>query len=167
MKPTEPHSLLVRAAEKSRSLFLLGIRLYIGYQSVVSGWAHLHNVPNMTAFFASLRIPFPEANVYVSGLAELVGGALLLIGLASRLTSLVLTIDFFVAMWTVELKNYGFSIKSLAAQVWSDQSPILGDTAFPFFATALIVLLFGPGRLSIDDVIRRRRAADDDDAGAA
>jgi len=148
------YSRFVSFADKWQCPFLLLIRIYIGYQCIISGWAHLHNIPGMTGFFTKLHIPMPEFNVIVSATAELVGGCLLLAGLASRLTALVLTGNFIVALLTVELSNYGFSFQELGAQIWKDQSPILGDTAFPFLATAIVILLFGPGRLSIDGLIK-------------
>jgi putative oxidoreductase len=141
-------------ADQFRSPFLLFIRIYIGYQCIVSGWAHLHHIPETAKFFRSLHIPAPELNVIMSANAELFCGALLIVGLASRLSALVLTGNFIVAMLTVQLSNYDSSFKELGAAIWKDQSPILGDTAFPFLATALIILLFGPGCLSIDGIIK-------------
>jgi putative oxidoreductase len=141
-------------ANKWQSPFLLFVRLYIGYQSIISGWAHLHHIPQTASFFQSLHIPCPELNVILSATTELFGGALLIVGFASRLVALVLTGNFIVAMLTVQLSNYDSSFAKLWAQIWKDQSPILGDTAFPFLATAIIILLFGPGWLSIDGLIR-------------
>jgi putative oxidoreductase len=141
-------------ANKWQSPFLLFIRLYIGYQCIISGWAHLHHIPETAKFFASLHIPFPELNVIVSATTEMFGGALLIVGFASRPISLILTFNFIVAILTVELSNYHFSWNELGAQIWKDQSPILGDTAFPFLATTIIILVFGPGWLSLDGMIR-------------
>jgi putative oxidoreductase len=143
-----------RVADKFRCPFLLLIRIYIGYQCIISGWAHLHHIHETAKFFASLHIPMPEVNVIMSANAEIFCGALLLVGLASRLAALVLTGNFIVAMLTVQLSNYNSSFKDLGAAIWKDQSPILSDTAFPFLATAIIVLLFGPGNLSVDGIIR-------------
>jgi putative oxidoreductase len=142
---------------KWQSLVLLLIRIYIGYQCIISGWAHIHNLDKTASFFASLHIPFPKLNVILSATTEIFGGGLLLVGLASRLVSLLLTGNFVVAMLTVQLSNYHSSWKELGAQIWSDQSPILGDTAFPFLATAIIILLFGPGLFSIDGIIKMAR----------
>jgi putative oxidoreductase len=146
-----------RVADRFQSPFLLLIRLYIGYQCMVSGWAHLHNVHKTAEFFRSLHIPAPELNVIMSANAELFCGGLLLVGLVSRVAALVLTGNFIVAMLTVQLSNYDSSFKELGAAIWKDQSPILGDTAFPFLATAIIVLLFGPGVFSIDGMIKKLR----------
>jgi putative oxidoreductase len=149
---------IARAANKFQSPFLLFIRIYIGYQCIVSGWAHLHHLDKTAEFFQSLHIPFPKLNVIMSANTELFGGALLLVGLASRLIAFLLTGNFLVAMLTVQLSNFDFSYKELGQKIWADQSPILGDTAFPFLATALIILFFGPGCMSIDGIVRRMRS---------
>jgi len=138
------------ALEHGQPLFLLLIRVYIGYQCIISGWAHLHHIDKTAEFFASLHIPMPRANVIISATTEIIGGGLLLLGLFSRITALVLTGNFLVAMLTVQLSNYDSSWAKLGHQIWEDQSPILGDTAFPFLVTAIIVLFFGPGLLSLD-----------------
>jgi len=150
-----------RTADKFQSLFLLLIRVYIGYQSIIAGIGHLENFDKTANFFSSLRIPMPKVSVAMSASTEVAGGALLLAGLASRVVALALVGNFFVAILTVELSNFGVSMHDLLHKIWNDQSPILNDTAFPFFATALIVLLFGPGWYSVDGLIRyaRRRRA--------
>jgi len=147
-----------RAADKFRSPFLLFIRIYIGYQCIISGWGHLHHLDSMTEFFTKLHIPLPKLSVIISANTEVFGGALLLVGFASRLITLILTANFLVALFTVEFMQYNFSFSDLGQQIWKDQTPILGDTAFPFLATALIVLFFGPGCLSIDGIVKHMRA---------
>lgn len=158
-KPSSNHFVglydhFARFANKWQSPLLLFIRLYIGYQCIISGWNHLHNFDQMVKNFQGWRIPLPHVSVAVSASTELIGGALLLIGLASRFASLVLTGNFFVAMLSVELANYAFSYKQLWAKILEDQSPILGDTAFPFFVAAVLILVFGPGFLSVDGIIK-------------
>src|SRR5580658_4942309 len=152
MKLIAPYKKLAHFFENFQSLFLLLIRIYIGYQSVISGWAHLHHIDDTAQFFATLHIPHPRLNVIVSASTELVGGALLLVGFASRIVALILAGNFFVAMLTVELSNYDFSMKELGNAIWNNQNIVLNDTAFPFFATVVIVLLFGPGLFSVDGI---------------
>jgi putative oxidoreductase len=150
-----------RTADKFQSLLLLLIRAYIGYQSVIAGIGHLENFNKTAAFFAELRIPTPKVSVAMSASTEVAGGALLLLGLASRVVALALAGNFLVAILTVELSNADFSMHGLLSKIWNDQSVIFSDTAFPFFATAVIVLIFGPGWYSIDGLIRylRRKRA--------
>jgi uncharacterized membrane protein YphA (DoxX/SURF4 family) len=154
-KAVKYYDLFILFLNHIQPAFLAFIRIYIGYQCMVSGWAHLHNIHNTAMFFESLHIPFPRENVIMSAGTELLGGALLIAGLFSRLTSAALTGNFIVAMLSVQLSNYNFSWHDLGAAIWKDQSPILGDTAFPFLATAIIILLFGPGVISADWILRR------------
>jgi len=85
-----------------QSPFLLAVRLYWGWQFAQSGWGRLHHLGQATAFFASLNIPFPTANVVFISSLELVGGILLIVGFASRLTGLLLACDMVVAFWTAD-----------------------------------------------------------------
>src|SRR5580692_9825254 len=85
-----------------QSPFLLAFRLYWGWQLVQSGWGKLHHLDKVTSFFESLNLPAPGLTAhFVSGL-ELVGGILLILGLATRLTGLVLTVNMLVAYWTAD-----------------------------------------------------------------
>ena len=55
--------------------------------------------------FTQLGIPMPVYSALLVTFAEFVGGLLLLIGLLTRLTSLVLIFEMLVAFFTVHLKN--------------------------------------------------------------
>jgi putative oxidoreductase len=139
-------------AGKWQSPFLLLIRLYIGYQCAIAGFGHLHNFDTSVKNFQEWKVPFPHVSVAISGSTELIGGILLLIGFAARLISIPLVINFFVAMIQTDLA-YPESTQKLH-HLWDNQDIILKDTAFPFFATALIILIFGPGWLSVDGIIK-------------
>jgi len=159
LSPSNLRSLFLRLGEIFAAvcgffqpLFLFVLRLYVGYQSIVAGLGHLHHVAKTVEFFVSLGIPFPTLNVYISASTELVGGILLLIGLFARLISIPMVFNFAVAIITVELSNS----RDMLLHPFADDnfsSAIVGDTAFPFFFVCLIVLLFGPGDLSIDELI--------------
>jgi putative oxidoreductase len=139
---------------KWQSPLLLLVRIYIGYQCLLSGWTLLHNIDGTTKYFASLRIPCPYASTYVSASAQLVGGAFLLVGFCSRFTALALAFNFFVAMFATQLSTFEFSVKILANHILADQSPLFANIAFPFFAAAVLILFFGPGWLSIDGIFK-------------
>src|SRR3984893_18259135 len=80
-----------------QSPFLLAVRLYWGWQFVQTGWGKMHHIAKITGFFMSLNIPFPAFNAhFISGL-EFIGGLLLILGLASRLTGLLLAGNMLVA----------------------------------------------------------------------
>jgi len=81
---------------------------------------------------------------YVVTFVELLGGILLIVGLFSRLTALLLTIDLVVAILLVKL-NVG-----LIAPQGSGSGAEL-DLAL--IAGLLVVLLAGPGKLSVDHTL--------------
>jgi uncharacterized membrane protein YphA (DoxX/SURF4 family) len=141
-------------ANRWQSPLLLLVRAYIGYECMVSGWGLLHNIDASTKYFTTLRIPCPEPAVYLSGSAQLVGGAFLCAGFCSRFTALALACNFFVAMLATQLMAFGFSMKVLGNHVLADQTPIFGHAAFPFFAAAVLIFFFGPGLLSIDGTFK-------------
>lgn len=77
-------------------------RLYWGRQFIETGWGKINNIPNVTAFFATLGIPFPGWDAqFIAGL-ELLGGILLVLGLGSRMTAVPLTINMLVAYITAD-----------------------------------------------------------------
>lgn len=129
--------------------FLLLIRLYWGWQTFQSGHAHLSDVPAMVRRFTEWGIPFPVLNVYLSGATECVCGLLLLVGLASRLISIPLMINFCVAYLTAS--------RATLLNVFHDPDAFVSDAAFLFLLASAIIFLFGPGPLSLDGWIARRR----------
>jgi putative oxidoreductase len=134
---------------------LLAVRLYIGYQSAVSGWGHLTHVSNTVDFFKELGVPMPLLNVYISGLTELIGGILLGVGVMSRLVAIPFTVNFIVAILAPDLHYEKY--RDMLFHFWRDQTFIFTDTAFPFLCAGVLVLIFGPGCLSVDGFIACRR----------
>src|SRR5216683_1842321 len=80
-----------------RSPFLLAVRLYWGWQLVQSGWGKLHHLDKVTEYFASLNLPMPGRMAVAISCVELFGGIFLALGLLSRLTALVLTVNLIMA----------------------------------------------------------------------
>lgn len=136
-------------------VLLLAVRIYIGYQAIVAGWAHLHHVDQTADFFKSLNIPMPRLNVYIAGLTEVFGGGFLLLGLASRLAAIPFTFNFLIAIVSVHLPDAHRSLFELLGNIWNNQDIVLKDDAFPFFFVGLMVLIFGPGVFSVDWLICR------------
>jgi putative oxidoreductase len=142
-------------ANKLRSPLLLLIRIYIGYQCINSGYAHITHFQNTVDAFKSWDVPIPEFNVAMSAITEMIGGALLLIGLAARLISIPLIGNFLVAFFAVNLSDPHY--RELLHNFWNNQDVLLKDDAFPFLMTAILILIFGPGCLSIDGLIKHMR----------
>src|ERR1700722_12184320 len=89
------------------SPFLLLVRLYWGWQFTQTGWGKLHNLPHVREFFASLGIPAPGLMAPAIASLEFFGGILLIVGLASRLTGLMLAFNMFVAYVTSDREALG------------------------------------------------------------
>ena len=142
-------SLLAKIGTCLQSPVLLLIRLAWGFQLAESGWGHLTNVGKTADFFTSLHIPFPVANVYISGTSELVGGILLMLGLFSRLISVPLLFNFCVAYLTA---SQG-AVKELLH--FKNPDDFINDSAFPFLVTSLLILAFGPGKISLDYLLEK------------
>ena len=87
----------LKAVNSLQSPFLLLIRVYCGWQFWQSGWAHLPYLPKFVDYFNGLGIPAPTLNAYFIAVLEAGGGILLVLGLGSRLISLLLAGDMFVA----------------------------------------------------------------------
>jgi putative oxidoreductase len=141
------YELLIAGASSLKSPFLLGVRLYWGWQMFVAGSAHLSDVPAMVERFQEWGVPFPTFNVYLSGLTEIVCGLLLLVGFASRLITIPLIVNFCVAYLTAS--------REVLLNVFNDPDAFVSDAAFLFLLASLIVFIFGPGALSVDAIIKK------------
>jgi putative oxidoreductase len=135
------------AATSLRSLFLLAVRLYWGWQFAQTGWGKFHRLPQVIEFFTSLGIPAPAVNAYfVSGL-ELVGGILLALGLGGRIIALPLAFDMLVAYATADREALG--------SIFSDPGKFYAAAPFTFLMASLMVLVFGSGLFAIDALLAR------------
>ena len=142
------YSLIVRAGNSLQSLFLLFVRLYWGWQFMVDGWGKLHNLPKVIEYFGSLGLPLPGPTAVFVSILELVGGALLALGLGSRLIALLLTGNMTVAYITGD--------REALLSIFSDPDKFSAAAPFTYLMASLIVLIFGPGRFSLDYVIGRK-----------
>jgi putative oxidoreductase len=130
--------------------------LYWGWQFAQTGWGKMHNIAKITGFFASLNIPFPGLSAhFISGL-EFFGGLLLILGLATRLTGLLLAANMMVAYWTAE--------REALTSVFSDPGKFYVADPYTFLFASLLVLIFGAGLYSLDAFIlsRSQRRAEED-----
>ena len=142
------YNLFVRALSSLQSPFLLAVRLYWGWQFTQAGWGKLNDIGKVVNFFTSLGIPAPALNAYfVSGL-EFAGGLLLLLGLGSRLIALPLTVDMIVAYITAD--------REALFSIISNPDKFTAAAPYTFLVASLLVLIFGPGRLSLDTLLAAR-----------
>lgn len=136
---------LVHVGSSLHSYFLLAVRLFWGYLFFQTGKGKLLNIDDVAQFFASLNIPWPKLNAYLSGTTECIGGLCLIFGLASRLVSLPLMFLLATA--------YATAHKDALQTFFENQTPLLTAAPATFFMAALIIFVFGPGRFSLDRLI--------------
>ena len=116
-------------------------RLVIGWVFLQSGWGKLHSLEKVTAFFTQLGIPAPEFQAKLVACTELVCGALILVGLATRIATIPLMITMAVALMTA-LKS---DIHGL--------SDLFGVSEFLYIALLAWLGVYGAGPLSLDRII--------------
>jgi len=130
-----------------RSPFLLAVRLYWGWQLIESGWGKLHNLPKVTEFFTSLNLPMPGQMAVFISCVEFFGGIFLAVGLLSRLTALVLTVNMIMAYITAD--------REALQSIFSDPDKFYAAAPYVFLIASLIILIFGPGKLCLDTLLER------------
>src|SRR5215469_14021255 len=148
------YSLFTRTFSSLQSPLLLVVRLYWGWQFLQSGLGKLKDIDKVVDFFTSLGIPHPVFTAHMVGGLECVGGVLLFAGLGSKLISLPLTINMFVAYVTAD--------REALLSFFSDPGKFYAADPFTFLFASLLILVFGPGKISLDALIgylRKRSVA--------
>jgi putative oxidoreductase len=143
------YRLLIRVSSSLESPFLLAVRLYWGWQFMQAGWGKLHDIGKVIGFFTELGIPAPVSNAYFVSALEFGGGLLLVVGLGSRLIALLLAVDMIVAYITAD--------REALFSVISNPDKFTAAAPYTFLVASLLVLVFGPGRFSLDALVTRRR----------
>ena len=143
------YRLLIRTSSSLESPFLLAVRLYWGWQFMQAGWGKLHDIGKVIGFFTELGIPAPVLNAYFVSALEFAGGLLLAVGLGSRLIALLLAVDMIVA--------YTSADREALFSIISNPDKFTAAAPYTFLVASLLVLIFGPGRFSLDALVTRRR----------
>ena len=133
---------------------LLG-RIVIAAIFIPSGWGKLHSLPDVINFFTTLGIPFPEYQAPFVATVELVGGALVLLGLGTRAAALLLLSTMVVA---------------LATAIWPDVEGVADffakdETVYSAILAQLIIV--GAGAFSLDHLLTRVVSAESEPVAVA
>lgn len=119
------------------------IRIVVGYFMIYHGW-EIFSEEKMKPYFewdVFKRFSSPSLIVYTGKTAELVAGIFLMIGLFTRLASLVL---IFTMLYITFFVGHG--------KVWyEDQHPFL------FVLLGLVFFFTGSGKLSVDQLLRNSK----------
>ncbi|MBV9452986.1 MAG: DoxX family protein [Rubrobacter sp.] len=122
------------------------LRVMAGIIMGIHGWQKLTEFgpANFGRLLADLGIPLGVFMGYVVTFAELIGGIFLIVGLLSRLAALMLAIEMIVT--TLLVKTHVGFIAPPGSGAGAELDLIL-------LAAFLTILLVGPGRLAIDELL--------------
>jgi len=127
--------------EKLKPLALLVMRFALGVIFIFHGYPKLiHIRESMQAF---IHMGFPSYFAYIAGILEVFGGAMLIVGLFTRVAALLLACEMGVALWRVHM------LFSRPMAVDSYQFPL------SLAAGAFVLAAVGAGLISIDQAIFR------------
>ena len=116
---------------------LLG-RVTLGVLFMSTGWGKVHNLDKVAGFFTELGIPAPAFQATLVSYVELIGGALLLVGLLADFAAIPLIISMLVAIVTAK-RNEVHGLPDL-----------FGLVEWTYCVLLVWVALAGPGRMSLD-----------------
>jgi putative oxidoreductase len=119
-------------------------RLTIGLVFLQTGWGKVTNIQKVVGFFTELGIPAPEIQARLAASAELVCGALILIGLFTRVATLPLVGTMVVAILTAKRGDI------------NELSDLLGMEEYLFIVVLLWLGAYGAGPLSLDALFAKR-----------
>ena len=117
------------------------MRLVAGYTFMWSGWGKLTHLEQVTENFVGWGIPFPKIlTPFVSGV-EFFGGAMLILGLFTRIPAAMLAVVMLVA------------IKSAKWDDVDSLETLLGFEEAAYFGAFMWLAIAGPGAASLDRLL--------------
>ncbi|MBS2036950.1 DoxX family protein [bacterium] len=126
------------------SLPALATRMTLGFGFYLTGKGKLEHLDNLVAFFNELHIPLASYQAPMVARIEYYGAILLLIGLYTRFSALLLAGTMMVALMTADKADF------LAS--WSTESEKVPTeiTAYAYLLLLLWLVVNGGGVLSLD-----------------
>jgi uncharacterized membrane protein YphA (DoxX/SURF4 family) len=121
----------------------LALIVYHARAEVIAGWQHVwHKVPwPYEVEIAERGFPLPEAVAIVSAVAAMLGSALLITGLLCRISALVLLVCALCGLF-------------LYMGV-----PAIAEKFVLYAGVYMVLVLCGPGRISLDSILTGRQVA--------
>jgi putative oxidoreductase len=151
MKTLLQTTLRMNNASAATDLALLLARLGLGGVLIAHGWQKYdeQGLSGTAAGFEAMGIPLPDAAAYFATGVELVGGAMLLVGLLTPVVGLLVVGNMAGAFWYVHRENGVF----------------VGEGGWELVAMiallALTLAAAGAGRLSLDGIIAGGKRRDE------
>lgn len=117
------------------------MRVVVGYTFMLAGWGKLNNLPQMIQNFTEWGIPLPNILTPFVSCVECFGGAMLMLGLFTRIPAAMLAVVMVVAV---------------KAAKWGDVDSVetlLGFEEATYFAAFVWLAIAGPGAASLDRLL--------------
>jgi len=124
-------------------------RLLMGQAFLLTGRGKIENFANTVSFFTELGIPMPELNAAFVSRLEYFGGMLLIAGLGTRIVAALLSSTMLVALLTADKASFLDAFFMRGDSGLTDVVPVV----YGLFLLWLIV--YGPGKLSLDTLLAR------------
>jgi len=123
-------------------------RMTLGNAFFLTGRGKLANFDNTVEFFASQNIPFPALNAAFVSRLEYYGGALLVLGLLTRIVSALLASTMVVALLTERAQFF---------ESWKPTGEVgpMDIASWVFLLLLTWLVLYGPGVASLDHFLAR------------
>jgi putative oxidoreductase len=128
------------------------LRLTVGFMFFSGAVNKLAELDKFTAMFAGLGIPAASVLAPFTAVVELVGGAALMLGLGTRLVSLVLAGDMVGALIT----DIGPNLAQKYPAPWDFLSNLFYASEWLLIGLLLWLVCVGAGKASLDALIERR-----------
>jgi uncharacterized membrane protein YphA (DoxX/SURF4 family) len=130
-------------------ILLLLIRIWLGYRMFSAGYASVIDIifhPKERVFFENwfgkeLHFPMPVVMAFIAKGAELSGGVFVFIGLFTRVAASVIAFTMLVATLVANL---------------GENFVIDGGFTISYFLFAIILLVAGGGKYSLDHLLRKK-----------
>ncbi len=122
------------------------LRVVVGIVFFAHGWQKVFGmgIHNVAGFLGHAGIPLPLVSAGIVMGVEFLGGALLILGVATRLAAGLNAIDMLVAILAIHLKN-GFFAQSVGVEL-----------PLTLLAACVCLMLAGPGAASVEWLFARR-----------
>lgn len=130
-------------ALRDAALFLL--RLVLGVVFIAHGWdkAFGTGIDATAAQWTDLHIPQPTLSAWVVSVVEMLGGAMLVLGLLTPAAAGVLALDMVAAFYFVHM-DHGLFVTDGG-----------GELVLVLCASCVALVVFGSGRASLDRALSR------------
>ena len=135
----------MESLEKLKPLALLLLRLALGVIFLYHGLPKLTHSQQWVQNFRHMG--FPGYFAYISGVLEVFGGALLIVGLFTRIAGILLAVEMAIAL----AKVHGLLTHPASVHVY--------EFPLSLCAGAFVLATVGAGLISLDQMLFARRAA--------